>query len=97
MLLNIHVIQFTFTDDDEVVVKAKPTVSKTNVAEADDNAQPMKPWSAEEQKLLEQALRTYPSSHSDRWDRISDCIPGRNKKECMARFKVRVDLFSSKQ
>ncbi|UYV82289.1 DNAJC2 [Cordylochernes scorpioides] len=46
------------------------------------------PWSAEEQKLLEQALKTFPSSTTDRWDRIADCIPNRTKKDCMVRYKV---------
>lgn len=45
-------------------------------------------WTSEEQKLLEQALKTFPSTVGDRWDQIAQCIPGRTKKECMARFKV---------
>ena len=46
------------------------------------------PWSAEEQRLLEQALKTYPASVTDRWDRIAEAIPNRSKKECMKRYKV---------
>jgi len=46
------------------------------------------PWTAEEQKLLEQAMRTYPGTDSDRWDKIAECIPCRSKKDCMKRYKV---------
>jgi len=46
------------------------------------------PWTAEEQKLLEQAMRTYPASDPDRWDKIAECIPCRSKKDCMKRYKV---------
>ena len=46
------------------------------------------PWSVEEQKLLEQALKSYPSSTEDRWDKIANCIPNRSKKDCMRRYKV---------
>lgn len=45
-------------------------------------------WGAEEQRLLEQALKTYPSSTTDRWDRIAECVPNRTKKDCMRRYKV---------
>lgn len=51
------------------------------------------PWSPAEQKLLEQALKTYPNSASDRWDLISACIPSRSKKECIKRYKVRYRFF----
>jgi len=46
------------------------------------------PWTAEEQKLLEQAMRTYPGTDPDRWDKIAGCIPCRTKKDCMKRYKV---------
>jgi len=46
-------------------------------------------WTIEEQKLLEQGLKTFPPSDTERWIHIAECIPGRSKKECMARFKVR--------
>lgn len=46
-------------------------------------------WTPAEQKLLEQALKTYPTTVPDRWDQIAGCIPTRTKKECMRRYKVR--------
>lgn len=46
------------------------------------------PWTAEEQKLLEQALKTYTTAVPDRWDKIAACLPGRSKKDCMKRYKV---------
>lgn len=46
------------------------------------------PWTPAEQKLLEQALKTYSAPVSDRWDQIASCIPTRTKKECMRRYKV---------
>ena len=50
------------------------------------------PWTTEEQKLLEQALKTYPATTEDRWDRIAGCLPLRSKKDCMKRYKVRAPL-----
>lgn len=55
--------------------------------------QPALPWSAEEQQLLEQALKTYPNSVSDRWDKIAATVSTRSKKECMKRYKVKVLFF----
>ena len=48
-------------------------------------------WTNEEQKRLEQALKTYPASTKDRWDRIAEAVPTRKKKECMIRYKVRLE------
>lgn len=47
------------------------------------------PWTTEEQKLLEQALKTYPVSTPERWEKIAAAVPGRSKKDCMKRYKVR--------
>ena len=52
------------------------------------------PWTTDEQKLLEQALKTYPSSTPERWERISEVVPNRSKKDCMKRYKVWCSLIS---
>lgn len=46
------------------------------------------PWTTEEQKLLEQALKTYTVSTPERWEKIAATVPGRSKKDCMKRYKV---------
>merc|ERR1719495_236581 len=68
----------------------KPIVEKEHVASVrtETPAEAMgflnsDPWTPEEQKLLEQALKTFPSSTPERWDRIAESIPGRGKKDCM--------------
>ncbi|XP_061921636.1 dnaJ homolog subfamily C member 2 [Entelurus aequoreus] len=54
-------------------------------------------WTTEEQKLLEQALKSYPVSTSERWEKIAACIPGRNKKDCMKRYKELVEMVKAKK
>lgn len=54
-------------------------------------------WTAEEQKLLEKALQTYPASLGDRWDKIAAAIPGKTKKDAIARYKYIVNLVKEKQ
>ncbi|KAJ8960174.1 hypothetical protein NQ318_003897 [Aromia moschata] len=55
------------------------------------------PWTTSEQQLLEQALKTYPASSPERWDRIAECIPNRTKKECMKRYKELVETVKAKK
>lgn len=53
-------------------------------------------WSPEEQKTLEQALKTFPAG-VDRWDKIAECIPTRSKKDCIIRYKELVELIQAKK
>lgn len=55
------------------------------------------PWSAEEQTRLEQALKSFPASTEDRWGKISETIPGRNKKDCMRRYKELAEMIRAKK
>lgn len=54
-------------------------------------------WTATEQQLLEQALKTYPTSTAERWDRIAECVPNRSKKDCMKRYKELVEAVKAKK
>lgn len=55
------------------------------------------PWGADEQKLLEQSLKTFPATTPERWERIAENVPSRSKKDCMKRYKEIVDLVRSKK
>lgn len=55
------------------------------------------PWTSEEQKILEQALKSYPATLADRWDKISACLPARSKKDCMVRYKELVEIIQAKK
>lgn len=56
-----------------------------------------RPWTKTEQELLEQAIKTFPVSTSERWEKIADCIPNRTKKDCMKRYKELVELVKAKK
>lgn len=56
-----------------------------------------KPWTKTEQELLEQAMKTFPASTPERWDKIAECIPNRSKKDCMKRYKELVELVKAKK
>lgn len=55
-----------------------------------------KSWTKEEQAILEQAIKTFPTSTPERWDRIAECVPNRSKKECLKRVKELVDMVNAK-
>ncbi|XP_019865147.2 dnaJ homolog subfamily C member 2 [Aethina tumida] len=76
----------------------KAPISNTKITNGDAKAtKPEAPWTANEQQLLEQALKTYPASTAERWDRIAECIPNRSKKECMRRYKELVETIKAKK
>ncbi|KAM4677643.1 dnaJ homolog subfamily C member 2 [Discoglossus pictus] len=54
-------------------------------------------WTTEEQKLLEQALKTYPVNTPERWEKIAEAVPGRSKKDCMKRYKELVEMVKAKK
>ncbi|NXU91751.1 DNJC1 protein, partial [Xiphorhynchus elegans] len=54
-------------------------------------------WTQTQQKLLEMALQQYPKGTSDRWDKIAKCVPGKSKEECIARYKLLVELVQKKK
>ncbi|EDW79969.1 uncharacterized protein Dwil_GK12316, isoform B [Drosophila willistoni] len=73
------------------------TVNGTGSATSITSTGASKTWTKEEQALLEQAIKTYPTTTPDRWDRIASCIPNRSKKDCLRRVKELVELVNSKK
>lgn len=71
--------------------------NKIVITNGNNNDNSNSAWTPNEQLLLEQALKTYSASTPDRWDRISECIPSRTKKECMKRYKELVELVKAKK
>ncbi|KAM6216586.1 dnaJ homolog subfamily C member 1 [Rhynchocyon petersi] len=55
------------------------------------------PWTQNQQKLLELALQQYPKGSSDRWDKIAKCVPCKSKEDCIARYKLLVELVQKKK
>jgi len=56
-----------------------------------------RPWTTEEQKVLEQSLKTYNQTTPDRWNKIAESLPNRSKKECMMRFKELCERVKAKK
>ncbi|ALC43017.1 CG10565 [Drosophila busckii] len=77
--------------------KQNGTSLTNGAAAAAAAASASKIWTKEEQALLEQAIKTYPTTTADRWDRIASCIPNRSKKDCLRRVKELVELVNSKK
>lgn len=55
------------------------------------------PWTSGEQKLLEEGLRTFPTTDMDRWEKIANIIGTRDEKECKRRFKEIVANLQAKK
>ncbi|KAM4828736.1 dnaJ homolog subfamily C member 1 [Thomomys bottae] len=54
-------------------------------------------WTQNQQKLLELALQQYPKGATDRWDKIAKCVPSKSKEDCIARYKLLVELVQKKK
>lgn len=58
-------------------------VAPSSILEVNDS-----PWTNEEQQLLEQAMKTYPTNlGTERWNLIAECIPNRSRADCIKRYK----------
>lgn len=75
----------------------KTTANDSKEKSAGPTAADAKNWTKDEQALLEQAIKTYPTSTADRWDRIAECLPNRTKKDCLRRVKELVDRVNAKR
>lgn len=73
---------------------AKPKMNG-DVPKAEKEAKDV--WTKTEQELLEQAIKTFPVSTPERWDKIAECIPNRSKKDCMKRYKELAELVKAKK
>lgn len=76
---------------------SKSTAKMNGTAKSVNPVAEPKPWTKDEQALLEQAMKTFPVSTPERWDRIAECIPNRTKKDCLRRVKELVDRVNAKR
>jgi len=93
------------TDDDYVmytvagkedyvpVEEKKKKKTKAEVVETEEEDA----WSQEQQKALESALSQFPKGSAERWDRIAGKVSGKNKEQCMLRFKHLAEIIKKKK
>lgn len=69
-------------------ISSKDTMNSAliDTSDAANDKKKKLPWSAEEQKLLEEGLKKFPQSVGpQRWDEIAKLVGSRSKKDCMRR------------
>ncbi len=91
-------VRLTVNKVRENVIDTK-TATASRVAVAMDTD-----WTREQQTGLERGLAAYPGSGAtalppvERWSKISDMVPGRSAKECLAQYKdIRAKIQAAKK
>ena len=54
-------------------------------------------WNEEQESALVKAMKQFGKELSDRWDRVAEVVPGKNKAQCFKRFKELREHFRSKK
>jgi len=76
--------------------KEDPTISVK--LDENSNIETKSCWSQEQQDKLENALKSVDKDASNRWELISELVPGKSKDECMNRFKkICIDMKKKQQ
>ncbi|XP_032690834.1 dnaJ homolog subfamily C member 1-like [Odontomachus brunneus] len=79
---------------EEIPAEERPKKIKTRI----ENTMNTADWSQEQQRALEAALTKYPKGVSiDRWEKIANCVEGKTRDECQARYRQLVELVKKKQ
>ena len=73
-----------FTDV-QVNVQAKPLSDKSHE------------WSQEQEEALIKALKDVPKENPERWERVSELVPGKSKVQCHKRFKELKEMHKAKK
>lgn len=88
---NNHLNASTWTDTKTVLNRKEEPLPSVNLDEnsnIDETMQGKKEvWSQEQQRLLEEALKSIGKDNSNRWERIAEKVPEKSKDECISRFK----------
>lgn len=87
------------TEDKAKETKKADDEKKLEASKETDNENKEDLWSEDQQKALEAALKKHPSSLSanERWANIAKDVPGKNKKQCVDRYKYLSALIKNKK
>lgn len=80
---------------DPRVDMATPTIAAHYFADTEEKEN-SSIWTPEDQSALESALKTVPADDAARWDHVAELVPGKSKKECIARVKEIAAMLKAK-
>lgn len=77
-----------------VVAAAPVPAAKLVVSESEEDV-----WTEDQDKLLQEGLANNPATmdKNERWTNIANCVPGKTKKQCVARFKAIREAIMNKK
>lgn len=83
---------------EQILHSANKKVKTRKPADVQIQAAAESVWSQAQQQALETAITKYPKTGAfDRWEKIADAVPGKNKDECLARYKYLVELVKKQK